>query len=80
MAGERERQRGLLEGERRCFEDDACLSPLALGGALFRASLTEGVRARLLGGILGGGGAWVSSQSASDPNHVGEGVPCRDRD
>ena len=80
MAGERERQIGLLEGARTCFEDDACFSPLALGGAPCRAELTEGVRARLIGGILGGGGARIGSQSASDPNTVGEGVPSRDRD
>ena len=56
MAGERERQIGLLEGARTCFEDDACFSPLAIGGAPCRAELTEGVRVRLIGGILGGGG------------------------
>ena len=56
MAGERERRKGLLEGERTRFEDDACFSPLAFGGAPRRAELTEGVRVRLLGGIEGGGG------------------------
>ena len=80
MAGERERRIGLLEGERTCFEDDACFSPLAIGGAPCRAELTEGVRARLIGGILGGGGARGGSYSSSDPNTVGEGVHSRGRD